>query len=76
MDDYTKLKDFRQVEDKLKSIGIDLTIIESLINFLDAVINEEIDVRSDDLSNLVIVIKRMLRKIILKYDKIEHILDL
>ncbi len=71
-----KINNIEQLESKIQSVGIDLTIIESLINVLNKCISEDSDINRTDLENLVIVLKRMICNIINKYDKIEAILDL
>ncbi len=71
-----KINNIEQLESKIQSVGIDLTIIESLINVLNKCISEDSDVNRIDTENLVIILKRMICSIINKYDKIEAILDL
>ncbi len=65
-----------KIEDKIHSVGIDLALAESLINFLNNCFDEEIDVNNVDISNLVLVLKRMIKNIRLKHDKIETILNI
>ena len=71
-----KINNIEQLESKIQSVGIDLTIIESLINVLNKCISEDSDIKRTDLENLVIVLKRMICNIINKYDKIENIFEI
>ncbi len=65
-----------QLEKRMYSVGIDLTLIESLINFLDISMNDEIDVSKVDIANLTVVIKRLVKIVKAKYDRIERILNI
>lgn len=65
-----------QLEERMYSVGIDLTLIESLINFLDISMNDEIDVSKVDIANLTVVIKRLVKIVKAKYDRIERILNI
>lgn len=71
-----KQVNIEQLESKLQSIGIDLTIIESLINLLDIALSTESEVKRSDLENLVIVMQRLIRIIISKHDKMENLLEM
>ncbi len=68
--------DIEQIETKMHSVGIDLTLIDSIIKYIDMSLNEEIDVSNIDVANLTIVLKRLVKILKSKYDKLERILNL
>ncbi len=65
-----------QLEHKIISIGTDLTLVDSLISFLSMGIEDKFELTNYDLANLTIVIKKMMKIIKSKYDKIEQILEI
>ncbi len=65
-----------QIEEELHDIGIDLTLIESIANVMECSINDEYDINQVDIANLLIVMKRLIKIVIDKYDKIECCLNI
>lgn len=71
-----KLKDTKIIEDKLLSIGLDISLIESIVSFVELGITNELEVEKSDLENLVIVLKKMIKNISDEYDKLENFFNL
>ncbi len=65
-----------QLKNKVISIGTDITIVDSLINFLEMGIEDKFDLNNYDLANLALVIQKMMKIIKSKQDKIEQILEI
>ena len=65
----------QQLEKRIISIGTDITIIDSLINFLNLAIEDRADFSNYDVANLTIVIRNMVRIVKTKYDKLEQLLE-
>lgn len=68
--------ELEKVEKKIQSIGNDITIIDSLLNFLDLGMSSDYDLTNADLSNLTTVIKKMTKILKLKYERLEHLLNI
>ena len=66
----------QQLEKKIISLGTDINIADSLINFLNIAIEDNSNFSNYDIANLTIVIRNMIRIIKTKYDKLEQILDI
>ena len=66
----------QQLEKRIISIGTDITIIDSLINFLNLAIEDRADFSNYDVANLTIVIRNMIRIVKTKYDKLEQLLEI
>ena len=66
----------QQIEKKIISLGTDINIVDSLINFLNIAIEDNSNFSNYDIANLTIVIRNMIRIIKTKYDKLEQILDI
>lgn len=64
------------VREIVQDIGTDLSITASLIKFLDAGLNEELEVKKADLENLVSVINFSIKNIIEKQDSLEDVLEM
>ncbi len=64
------------VREIVQDIGIDLSITASLVKFLDAGLNEELEVKKADLENLVSVINFSIKNIIEKQDSLEDVLEM
>ena len=65
-----------QLKNKVISIGTDITIVDSLVNFLEMGIEDKFDLNNYDLANLALVIQKMMKIIKSKQDKIEQILEI
>ena len=65
-----------QLKNKVISIGTDITIVDSLINFLEMGIEDKFDLNNYDLANLALVIQKKMKIIKSKQDKIEQILEI
>lgn len=64
------------VREIVQDIGTDLSITASLVKFLDAGLNEELEVKKADLENLVSVINFSIKNIIEKQDSLEDVLEM
>ncbi|MGM9994575.1 MAG: hypothetical protein ACI37R_07610 [Candidatus Avigastranaerophilus sp.] len=64
------------VREIVQDIGIDLSITASLVKFLDAGLNEELEVKKADLENLVSVINFSIKNIMEKQDSLEDVLEM
>ena len=62
--------------ENVQSLGIDLDIVNSLLNFLYAEISENYEINKIDIENLVIVLKRMLNNISKTSEKIETLMKI
>ncbi len=71
-----KIIEIDKIENKIQSVGIDLSILNSLVNFLNYGIEDGSEFNNADIANLAIQISRMTKSIISKYDTIEQILDI
>ncbi len=60
-----------EISDKVQSIGINLTLISTLINFLECGISDNYDLTNMDIENLVSVMKKMIKVTIKDYDELE-----
>ena len=66
-----------RLENKVRDLGIDITLMGSLVNFLVEGINDNSgQMKNIDIANLSEVIKRMVKIIKLKQDNIEKILNI
>ena len=65
-----------QLEEELHDIGIDLTILKSLANVMECSINDEYNISHVDVANLTIVMKRLIKLVKAKYDKVESFLNI
>ncbi len=64
------------VREIVQDIGTDLSITASLVKFLDAGLNEELEVKKADLENLVSVINFSIKNIMEKQDSLEYVLEM
>ena len=67
-------KDFTNIENNIYSVGVELSIIASLIKFLDISMNDELDINELDRANLTALLKERINDINKKYNKIEYLL--
>ncbi len=65
-----------RLEEELHVIGIDLTLLESLANVMECAINDEYNISQVDIANLTIVMKRLIKLVKAKYDKVESCLNI
>ena len=68
--------DLSRLETRILSVGIDLSIIESLVNILDCSMRDELEVNKIDVANLTVITKRMVKIAKNKFDRIENILNI
>lgn len=69
-------KNIIKFQDQICSIGKDLTVILSLIKFLEAAMNGQIEIKRADLQNLISIINSILVNIIDKQDNLENFLEM
>ncbi len=68
--------DLSRLETRILSVGIDLSIIESLVNIIDCSMRDELEVNKIDVANLTVITKRMVKIAKNKFDRIENILNI
>ncbi len=68
--------DMEQVTEKLQNVGINLTLIASLINFLEYGVTDEINFSNRDIQNLIVVMRKLLSKSIEEHNEIELMFDM
>ena len=62
--------------DKIADIGVDLSIIASIIKFLDVSYSDSNNFSKSDIHNLIITLKKMINSIRSDYSEIEKSFDL
>ncbi len=67
--------DFERLENDIHSIGNELTLAQTLNNFLECSLNGDFDLENADNANLAVIQKRILENIIDKYDELENSLN-
>ena len=67
-------KDFANIENNIYSVGIELSIVVSLVKFLDIAMNDELDINEMDRANLTVLLKEKICEINEKYNTIECLL--
>ena len=67
-------KDFANIEKNIYSVGIELSIVVSLVKFLDIAMNDELDINEMDRANLTVLLKEKICEINEKYNTIECLL--
>ena len=67
-------KDFANIENNIYSVGIELSIVVSLVKFLDIAMNDELDINEIDRANLTVLLKEKICEINEKYNTIECLL--
>jgi len=73
----TRKIDVSKIEDKILNIGIELTLLESLINFLRiGLLDCEINMKKSDIVNLAKVIQEKISNIKIDYDNLENSLGI
>ncbi|MCD7781009.1 MAG: hypothetical protein LUH05_10115 [Candidatus Gastranaerophilales bacterium] len=69
--DNNKDAENTNISEKLESVGINLTLIATLINFLELGVDDTYNISNRDIENLIIVMKRMMSVTIKDYDELE-----
>lgn len=69
-----KLKNYEMFE-KINTVGINLSVISSIVKFLDVSMNDSTNFSNADIHNLVITLKKMLNLVISDYYEIEQYID-
>ena len=62
--------------DKIADVGVDLSIIASIIKFLDVSFCDSTNFSKSDIHNLIIVLKLMLNSLRKDYSEIEKLFDI
>ncbi len=73
----TKIKKIKSSNmfEKKTTVGINLSILASIIKFLDVSMNDSTNFSNADIHNLVITLKKMLNLVISDYYEIEQYID-
>lgn len=73
----TKNKNFAtsDIFEKITAVGINLSVIVSIVKFLDVSMNDSTNFSNADIHNLVITLKKMLNLVISDYYEIEQYID-
>lgn len=69
-----KFKNYEMFE-KITTVGINLSVISSIVKFLDVSMNDSTNFSNADIHNLVITLKKMLNLVISDYYEIEQYID-
>lgn len=70
----SKLKNSEMFE-KIATVGINLSVISSIVKILDVSMNDSTNFSNADIHNLVITLKKMLNFVISDYYEIEQYID-
>ncbi len=70
-----KRESINRITSKVQTVGINLSLVSSLINFLENGLLDEFNVSKIDTSNIVIVLKRLISIIIEDYGDIEELIE-
>ena len=70
----SKLKNSEMFE-KIATVGINLSVISSIVKILDVSMNDSTNFSNADIHNLVITLKKMLNLVISDYYEIEQYID-
>lgn len=70
-----KRESINRIASKVQTVGINLSLVSSLINFLENGLLDEFNVSKIDTSNIVIVLKRLMSIIIEDYGDIEELIE-
>lgn len=68
--------DLDKIENRIISIGIDISLADSLVNFLNSSMVDVIEISEADRANLLVILKRILSSVKKKYERIEDILEI
>ncbi len=68
--------DLDKIENRIISIGIDISLADSLVNFLNSSMVDVIEISEADRANLLVILKRILSSVKRKYERIEDILEI
>ncbi len=63
------------LKENICSAGIDLSLIETLVKFLDTALNDELNISHTDTANLTVILKNIVNNLKEKYEKLEHSLN-
>ena len=74
--DINKNINKEEIEENLQDIGVDLNITESLLNLLECSLVSENEIKKSDIENVITALKRNIREIINKHDKLENIFEI
>lgn len=66
----------QDIEDDIREIAIDLSIIKSLLRFLDSGLYLEPEITKTDIANIIYQIQVSMNKTINKYSELEKFLEL
>ena len=61
------------VEETIYSIGVDIAMASSIVNYIDLSLNDNIDVSKMDIANLTLVLKKQISHIKDKFEQLECI---
>ena len=67
-------KDFADIENNMYSVGIELSLVTSLIKVLYLAMNAELDINRMDMANLAELLNEKICVVNEKYNKIENLL--
>lgn len=74
MNKISNKNDIMLIEETAHSIGIELSTITSLVNFLELVASDNIDISNVDVENLVSLLKEKIAQINKDYSSLEALL--
>lgn len=69
-----KLKNSEMFE-KITTVGINLSVISSIVKFLDVSMNDSTNFSNADIHNLVVTLQKMLNLVMSDYYEIEQYID-
>ena len=69
-----KLKNSEMFE-KITTVGINLSVISSIVNFLDVSMNDSTNFSNADIHNLVVTLQKMLNLVMSDYYEIEQYIE-
>ena len=67
------VKTVLNVEETIYSIGVDIAMASSIVNYIDLSLNDNIDVSKMDIANLTLVLKKQISHIKDKFEQLECI---
>lgn len=70
-----KRESMSKMSSKIQTVGINLSIVSSLINFLENGLQDDFNISKIDTSNIVIVLRRLISIIIEDYGNIEELVE-
>lgn len=72
----TNNTDTDKMEEKVMAVGLNLSLLASLVNFLEYGITDTINFTNADISNLIVVMRRIISATRDEYEEIEDQFDL